>query len=179
MEPTAPGPPLGAEAGPDPLPPSALGSVLWEHGERLLCSWRTPQGFLAVTDLRCLGIWQHTELFRESEWREGPSFRWEEIEEPCVVLGRFVELRSDASIARFLVRDPEPVRVTIEHLRALGRRQAQSRQWSALGSAPVAPRSTVLDPLTSAAARVLCRFCGRPMDAGAARCPECAGPALG
>jgi hypothetical protein len=179
--------PLDATVGPDPLSADAIRSVDWMGGERLLCSWKTPHGYLALSNLRCVAIWRHYELFGAREWRSGPSFFFYNMAPPRLVLGRFVELREQVSElgsnSRFQVRDPEMVRGTIAQAMPAGLREWQERkrivEEERRRHKPPPPPPVVVREIVREVVRVPCRFCGRLMDDTALRCPSCGGPHLG
>jgi hypothetical protein len=176
--------PLSVEAGPDPLPTDAVRAVDWIGGEQVLCSWRTPHGYLVLTNLRCISVWKHLELFAPSEWRTGPNFFFFAMAPPGIVGGRFVELREagpdGGASSRFLVRDPEMVRGAIAGTLPAGRREWEERRRVAAAENarlrhPPAP-PVIVREIVREIVRVPCQFCGRLMDDTALRCPFCGGP---
>jgi hypothetical protein len=165
--------------GPDPIPPDAWRALELLGGEMPLEAWKTPEGYLLLTNLRCVALWRKRELFPPHYWRTGPEFYLYNMNSPRVLLGRFVELteqyEENGWIGRFLVRDPEGVAASISEAMEPGRqawaeRRARTeelmRSRARLRSERAAggPHRPVL---------VRCSYCGNLADASRRRCPSC------
>lgn len=167
--------------------PDQLSGEAWRafdpiDGEKVLNVWRTPRGFLVLTNLRCFGIRRELDLFGPPEWRTGPEFYFYNLKPPQVLFGRFVELSEEVSesgaVGRFPVKAPEAVAEAIAGAAGPGRdlwraRRAQTQQQilarkqlrtqrAAEGMPPI--------PLER------CRYCGNLVNANLRRCPSCGAP---
>jgi hypothetical protein len=168
---------------PDPLPPDAEAQVTLLEGERIVRSWRTGFGFLVMTNLRCVHVWQKPELFATPQWHTGPTFFFYNLAAPRVVARRFVELTEEHDIdiggARFLVREPDEVCREIDAARAPGRAEWEARSRRAEHElhrprpVPTPPGATVI---LREIVKVRCSFCGNLIDDSATRCPICGAP---
>ena len=153
------------------------------EGELLLRAWRSAQGFLVLTNLRCIGLSHHRELFPPHPWRAGPEFFFYNMNAPRVLLGRFVELSEqvdeNGQVGRFLVRDPESVVAEISAAQGPGEatwrdRREQTAELIRARQALRAARAAGSREVVS----VRCSFCGNRTDASARRCASC-GASLG
>jgi len=186
MPPEAWTPPPDEVTHPDQLDPAAFVQIDFLDGEKILHCWKLPRGFLVLTNLRCVRVWERRRLFEEAEWHTGPNFLFYNLRPPKVVAGRFVELsevhEENAGSSRFLVRDPEEVCAEIEAARTPGQaawaaRRAQARRE--LTRSPVSgppPGTTVVREVIHEVVKVRCRFCGNLMAVTDARCPSCGAP---
>ena len=169
---------------PDPIDPAAYAQLDLMDDETIARCWRTPHGFLVMTNLRCALLFRSHELFAPVEWRAGPSFFFYNLDQPAVVAGRFVELREreaeNGGELRVQVHDPRTVCAEIDAARPDGweawqrRRQAAAARSAATPPGDRIPSGTV--ELVREIVKVRCRYCGNLMDAEAPRCPMCGAP---
>lgn len=164
---------------PDPIPPDAWRAVDLLGGEMPLESWKTPEGYLLLTNLRCVALWRKRELFPPHHWSAGPEFFFYNLNPPRILLGRFVQLsekyEENGWVGRFLVRDPAAVVASIsaamepgreawaarrEHAAELMASRARLRAERAAGG----PHRPVM---------IRCSYCGNLADAARHRCPSC------
>ncbi len=169
---------------PDPIDQGARDELGLLPGESIARSWRTPIGFLVMTNLRCLHVWRRPELFANPGWRSGPSFFFYQMAAPWVVARRFVELSQGprggpTETSRFLVRDPMSVAHEIDAARPAGQAEWAARRARVAHQLPRLDRP-VPPPGTSVYVReivkIRCRFCGNLMDEAVANCPSCGAP---
>lgn len=164
---------------PDQIPPDAWRAVDLMGGEMALRAWRTPTGFLLLTNLRCIALWRRGELFPPHPWRSGPEFFFYNLQPPRLLLGRFVELSEEyeenGRVGRFAVHDPEEVVAAISAQLESGRgawaaRREQTeglmraRQRSRAERATGGPHQPVM---------VRCSYCGNLADVSRRRCSSC------
>jgi hypothetical protein len=164
---------------PDLIPPDAWRAVELLGGEAPLEAWKTPQGYLLLTNLRCVALWRKGELFAPHYWRSGPEFFFYNLKPPRVLLGRFVELEEEFEengwVGRFLVHDPEGVAAAVRAQMESGRQAwrerrahaeelVRDRQRLRAERAAGGRRRTVL---------IRCSFCGNLADVSLRRCPSC------
>jgi hypothetical protein len=169
---------------PDQIPPDAWGAVNLIDGELVHQVWRTAQGFLVLTNLRCVALGRRGELFPPHPWRAGSEFFFYNLRPPKVLLGRFVELSEEYNesgrTGRFAVRDPLGVADTIAAAIPPGRaawieRRAHAEELiEARKRLRAARTSGTLPPVIS----VRCAFCGNLTDASGRVCSSC-GAGLG
>jgi len=173
-------PPPDLETLPDPIDPAALGAVELLPGEHVRRCWRTPTGYLVMSNLGCTHVWRKAELFSKGEWQTGPSLLFYDLAPPAVLGGRFVALTEgvgdDAQTYRFLVRDPEEVAREIEDARPAGKaeweaRRAQTAQEMGRRQTPPPPPGTTV--IVREIVKVRCSYCGNLMDVADERCPSC------
>jgi hypothetical protein len=169
---------------PDPIPAHAWRAIDLLPGEMPFRSWRTGDGYLLLTNLRCVSLSHVGPLFSPHLWHSAPEFFLYNLRAPRVLLGRFVELSEEYPengwTGRFRVRDPATVVAEIaaaiepgrlawlqrrEHAEELLRAQQRMRSERAAGG----PRSPVM---------VRCSYCGNLADASRRQCPSC-GAVLG
>jgi hypothetical protein len=175
---------------PDQLAPAAAREFSPLDDERIVAVWRTHSGFLVLTNLRVVSLWQRAKLFDllgldGSEWHEGPDFFLYALAPPRA-LGRFVEVEGaaadEADRGRFLVQDPAAVAAAIAEEIPKGRALWEARrarvqaQVRALPTSTPSPPSGPVREVVRVVVRVPCRYCGCLMDEGAARCPTCGAP---
>jgi hypothetical protein len=177
-------PPPSQVTHPDQLPADAWRAIDLIDGEMPLRAWRTPQGFLVLTNLRCVALWQRGELFPPHPWRSGPEFFFYNLKPPRVLLHRYVELSEEFEengwVGRFAVADPEGVAAEISAAIESGRaawrdRRAHSEELIRARQRLRAARVAGSRP---ASAMVRCAFCGNLTNVSARRCASC-GAALG
>ncbi|MGB6501211.1 MAG: zinc ribbon domain-containing protein [Thermoplasmata archaeon] len=165
---------------PDQISPDALNHLDLLPGERLARCWRTSLGFLVMTNLQCVHVWQKLELFSQGEWHTGPTFLFYDMTPPQVVAGRFLALTEglggDSHSARFLVHDPNGVCREIEAARVPGRaewevRSALAKKTLGQPHAPAPPPGATI--IVREIVKVRCRYCGNLMDASDTHCPAC------
>lgn len=169
---------------PDPIPPDAWRALDPIEGELVFEAWRTPKGFLVLTNLRCIALRRDGEIFPPHPWRAGPVFFFYNLNAPQVLFGRFVELseqyEEEGRTGRFLVRDPAGVAAAISSAMEPGRaawqeRRQHTEELIAARKRLRAARATGgLPPVET----IRCSFCGNLTDASARRCASC-GAALG
>ncbi len=186
MRSPGPSPPPDEVTLPDQLDPRAFGEIDFLDGERVLRCWRLPHGFLVMTNLRCLRVWERRRLFEAPEWHTGPNFFFYNLRPPRVVAGRFVELseeyRENSGMSRFLVRDAVDACLEIEAARVAGysaweaRRAAAQRELTRSTVAGPPPGTTVIREVVHEVVKVRCNFCGNLMAVTDARCPSCGAP---
>jgi hypothetical protein len=173
-------PPGEVVTSPNQISPGALNELDLLPGERISRCWRTGQGFLVMTNLRCIHLWRKTELFSKPEWQTGPTFLFYNLAPPTVFAGRFVVLTEGsgdvATSSRFLVHDPEAVSREIEAARGPGRaewevRRARVTQELARPRRPPTPPGTTV--IVREIVKVRCNYCGHLMNATDAVCPAC------
>jgi hypothetical protein len=168
-----------ADTAPDPLPGAARRAIDLIEGEAILQVWKTPLGFLVLTNLRCLGLWQTLELFAPRAWRVGPEFFFYNLRPPTVVLGRFVELaeevREAGSVGRFAVHDPGAVAHTISAAMDAGRAAwaARREETERLIEARQQIRRQRAAGEAHPIVMVRCSYCGNQANAALHRCPSC------
>lgn len=176
-------PPEDSVTRPDQIDARALEELGLLYGERVVRCWKAAYGFLVMTNLRCVHVWHKPLLFARTDWHTGPPFFFYDLAPPRVVAGRFVELeRTDeveASVARFLVHDPEAVAGEIEAARASGRVEWEARRARVLADlrelGPPAPRpGTTL--LVREVVMVRCSYCGNLVELTRRLCPFCGAP---
>lgn len=149
------------------------------EGERVLRAWRTPQGFLVLTSLRCVALWRRGELFPPHPWRTGPEFFFYNLKPPRVLLHRYVELSEEfeesGRVGRFAVRDPEATASEISDAMDAGRAAWRARREATeeMIRARQRLRAARLGGGNSPPALVRCSFCGNLTDASARRCRSC------
>ncbi len=168
---------------PDPIDPGARDELELLGGERIVRCWRTPFGFLVMTNLRCVRVWRKAELFARPEWHTGPTFLFYNLSAPRVVADRFVQLSEGrdgtGASSRFLVRNPREVCQEIDDARSAGRAEWETRKESAdrelrrPRSLPAPPGTTVI---VREVVKVRCSYCGALMDTTASLCPACGAP---
>jgi zinc-ribbon domain len=173
---------------PDPLDPAAWTALALMDGETIRRVWKTGRGFLVLTTLRCILLWQRRELFRPTEWQSGPEVLLFDVRPPRVLFGRFLEISpaSPAGGAPIRVVVPEPEYVAeeigaslpearraweVRRHRALDLLAAEKRRHDQVVAAVRAGR-----PLPMVTVR--CPFCGNSIPATARRCPHCGAPSI-
>jgi hypothetical protein len=180
-------PPPEQRTAPDQLPAEAWRAVDLFEGELARRCWRTARGYLLLTNLRCLMLWQHHELFRSRDWEASPQVLLYNVQPPHVVLGRFVEVQAaydpaEGSI-RAAVADPNAVAEEIAAEVPRARAEWDRRRTQAL--AELAAHRARRDQIAAALAagrpvpipRVPCKYCGNLMPITARTCPTCGAPA--
>jgi hypothetical protein len=175
---------------PDQLDAGAAREFSPLDDERIVAVWRSRSGYLVLTNLRVVSLWQRPRLLdllglEEGGWQEGPDFFLYGLAPPRVI-GRLVELEGpaaeEASRTRFQVQDPAAVAAAIAEEIPKGRALWEARRARVLAqirSRSTAPSSSPRGPVREVVrvvVRVPCRYCGCLMDEGAARCPTCGAP---
>jgi len=169
---------------PDAIPPGAWGALELLAGELPLSAWRTPHGFLVMTNLRCIAVVRKSELFRPRPWHVGPEFYFYNLRPPRVLFGKFVELAEDYDengwVGRFVVQDPPAVVAEIMAHMDSGRAAWSARRahTEELIRARAQARAALAAPGPHAPVLVRCSFCGNLVDVTRRRCPYC-GAVLG
>lgn len=171
---------------PDQLPEGAWAALDLFTGEHVLDCWRTARGFLVLTTLRCLLLWQRREVLRRRDWEASPEVFLYDVRPPRVVLGRFVELEpassGHAGALRVAVDDPPSVAEEIARTIPRAREEwevrrnrivrdldLQRRRREQIASALAAGRPIPI-------ARVPCAYCGNLISTAARSCPFCGAP---
>jgi hypothetical protein len=173
-------PPEETKTSPDQIAPGALSELELLPGERISRCWRTGSGFLVMTNLRCIHLWRHAELFSKAEWHTGPTFLFYDLAPPRVFAGRLVVLTDgtgdEAPSSRFLVHNPGEVSREIDQARGAGRAEwevRRARELQELGR----PRPPAPPPGTTVIVReivkVRCSYCGNLMNDTDTICPAC------
>jgi hypothetical protein len=173
---------------PDQLEFGAWSALSLMEGERIRRVWKTGRGFLVLTTLRCVLLWQRREVFRPTEWQEGPEVLLFDVRPLRVLFGRFVEI-SPASPAggapiRVAVAEPEYVAEEIGASLPEARRAWEARRHKALAVLAAERRrhdqalAAVLGGRPLAALTVRCPYCGNSILASARKCPHCGAPSL-
>jgi hypothetical protein len=164
---------------PDQLPSEAWRAISLIEGEMLLQTWRSAQGFLVLTNLRCFGLWREWELFPPRSWHPGPEFFFYNLRPHRILLGRFVELSEEVpeagTVGRFAVHDPASVAWTISAALEPGRAvwRARREQTEELMEARRKIRAALAAGHAPPVVKVRCAFCGNLADATSRRCPSC------
>lgn len=180
FEPTPhPGPTGGPITTPDALPNEAWQAIDLIEGEAVLRAWRTPRGFLVLTNLRCLGLHEQLRILGPVAWGPGPEFFFYNLRPPTVLFGRFVQLSEEVeelgSVGRFAVRDPEAVARAIADALAAGRlawsARRQRTQELIRARAEARARRAAGEPNPEVMVR--CSYCGNLANAALRRCPSC------
>ncbi len=179
--------PFDLSTTPDPLSPEAWPALSLMHGEVIRRVWRTARGFLVLTTLRCILLWQRRELFRPTEWQAGPEVLLYDVRPPRVLFGRFLEVAPASSDGggpiRVVVAAPEDVAEEISASLPEARREWAERRSKALVFLAAEKRrhDQVLAAVGSGrpvpAATVRCAYCGNEMLLTARSCPHCGAPA--
>jgi hypothetical protein len=179
-------PPPGEVTRPDQLPEGAWLAVDLFDGERVLRCWKTARGYLVLTSLRCLLLWQRRELFQHRDWESSPEVLLYSVKPPRVLFGRFVEiapaLDPAGSVIRAGVADPAEVADEISASLPAARQEWELRRHRALGN--LAAHRMLHDRMTSAIAlglpppvpEIPCAYCGNLMPVTAKSCPHCGAP---
>ena len=176
-------PPSDAVTAPDQISPGALDQLGLLSDERIQRVWKTARGFLVMTNLRLIDVWYKAELFAKSEWHLGSSFFFYNLEEPRVVLGRYLELAEEyeesGGTLRFHVAHPAAVAAEIDAARLVGRKEWEARRLTARASArprlAAVPESTpvVVQQIVREVVKIRCSYCGTLMDVTSPNCPAC------
>jgi hypothetical protein len=173
---------------PDQLDSAARTALSLMEGEAIRRVWRTGRGFLVLTSLRCILLWQRREVFRPTEWQAGPEVLLYDVRPPRVLFGRFVEV-APASPAggapiRVVVAHPEYVAEEIAASGPEARRAWDERRRKALAFLAAEKRrnaaivAAVESGRPSATPTVPCPYCGNPVPVTARTCPHCGAPPL-
>lgn len=173
---------------PDQLPPGGWLVIDLLGREQILACWRTPLGFLVLTNLRCSLILRKVAIFHPKGWELGPQFFFYNLRPPRVVLGRFVELAEEFEeegglVSRIAVDSPRTVAEKISA--AIGPGQAEWARRRSASQRLIEARRRQREALARAFAtgapaevvRVPCAYCGCPMPVSSNRCPTCGAPA--
>jgi hypothetical protein len=180
-------PPPELATQPDQLPVEAWRALELFDDERLLRCWRTARGYLVLTTLRCLLLWQRREILQPREWEASPEVLLYNVRPPHVVLGRFVEVApaydDGGGVIRASVADPEGVAEEVAASIGAARRAWDLRRAHA--RADLAAHRHRHDEIAAALAdgrpipvpRVPCAYCGNSMPITARSCPHCGAPA--
>lgn len=164
---------------PDQIPIEAWRALDLFEGELPLRTWRTPHGYLMLTNLRCVALWRRGELFPPHPWRSGPEFFFYNLNSPRVLLGRFVELSEQfeegGRVGRFLVRDPAGVAAEISAALEPGRSAWRDRRehTEELIKARQQVRAARAAGNLRQVVKVRCAFCGNLTDVSARSCSSC------
>ena len=172
-------PPPSEVTHPDQIPSDAWRAFDFIDGEMLLQAWRTPKGFLVLTNLRCFALWREWQLFPPHPWHTGPEFFFYNMRPPHVLFGRLVELTEQyeeaGTVGRFVVRDPAGVAAAIAAALPPGqaawheRRQRTEELIRARQKIRAARAAGHAPPVV----KVRCSYCGNLADASHRRCPSC------
>jgi len=172
--------------GPDRPDPAAIRVVHLLEDERILRTWKTPLGFLVLTNLRCVEVVRRHELFGERDWELGPSFFFYDLVAPKVVLGRYLRLSEDHErnpvVAHLFVHRPLKVAQEIQIARLAGqnewlRRRARAEESYRRSRARwTSGNRVVIDSGAGEVVKVRCVYCGNLMDAVAGHCSSCGAP---
>ncbi len=177
-------PPPSQVTHPEQLPGEAWRAFDLMDGEAVLAVWKTPRGFLVLTNLRCFGMYLELDLFAPRQWRTGPEFFFYNVRPPTVAMGRFVELEEEVaeagSVGRFLVHDPESVAAAISAAVGPGRAawQARRQHTEEMLRARRSLRAQRAAGVDRPVVLVRCSYCGNTANAALRRCPSC-GATLG
>jgi zinc-ribbon domain len=171
---------------PDQLDSAAWTAISLMDGEAIRRVWKTGRGFLVLTTLRCILLWQRHEMFRPVDWQAGPEVLLYDVRPPRVLFGRFVEI-SPASPAggapiRVVVAQPEYVAEEIAASLSESRIAWDERRRKA--QALLAAEKRRHDEVIAAvrlgrpvpALTVRCPYCGNAIPATARKCPHCGAP---
>jgi hypothetical protein len=179
-------PPPEQSTQPDQLPPDAWRAVELIDEERLLRCWKTARGFLLLTTLRCIQLWQRWELLRPGTWVASPELLLYNVRPPTVLLGRFVEIApafdEGNGPIRVAVSDPLSVAREISDAIEPGRRLWQARRAKAVHDLEArrkrreAIAAAVLSGQPIPVIKVPCAYCGNSIPATARHCPYCGAP---
>lgn len=171
---------------PDQLDPAAWPAISMMDSEVIRRVWKTGRGFLVLTTLRCILLWQRREVFRPTEWQAGPEILLYDIRPPRVLFGRFLEV-SPASPAggapiRVVVAQPEDVAEEIVASLPEARRAWEERRRKAQAILAAEKRqhdrvlAAVLAGRPLPVLMVQCPYCGNSIPATSRRCPHCGAP---
>ena len=169
---------------PDQLPGEAWRAVELIDGEAVLNVWKTPRGFLVLTNLRCFGMFLELDLFSPHQWHTGPEFLFYNFRAPTVAFGRFVvleeEVQEAGAVGRFLVHDPPSVAATIAAALGPGRSawRARRQHTEEMLHARQSLRAQRAAGVDRPVVLVRCSYCGNTANAALRRCPSC-GATLG
>jgi zinc-ribbon domain len=179
-------PPFDLSTQPDQLDSTAWMALSLMDGEVIRRVWRTGRGYLVLTSLRCILLWQRREVFRATEWQSGPEVLLFDVRPPRVLFGRFVEVApaSPAGGAPIRVAVAEPEYVAEEIVAALpeARRDWEERRRKALALLAVEKRrhDEILAAMVAGRAlptpTVRCSYCGNSVPVTARNCPHCGAP---
>jgi RNA polymerase subunit RPABC4/transcription elongation factor Spt4 len=172
-------PPAYRPTEPDPVPPEAWRALGLLPGESPLAAWRTPHGFLVLTNLRCIALANRLQIFGPRDWHAAPEFYFYNLRPPRVLFGRFVELAEEYDengwVGRYAVVHPEEVARRIGAELAAGRVAWQARRshTEELARARAQARAEQAARHARQPVYVRCSFCGNLVDASRGRCPDC------
>ena len=181
-------PPPDQVTRPDQLPAEGWRALELLDGEHVLAVWRTIQGYLVLTNLRCVVVRRTEVLLRPTVWAAGPQFLFYNLRPPRVVLGRFVELAEEYEeqegglVSRIAVSDPRAVVAQIAEASRTGRaewaarRSESKRLMEARRRRREAVGLAVAGGGLSEAARARCTYCGNLVSVSSNRCPNCGAP---
>ncbi len=177
-------PPSDQVTTPDQIDAGALGEIGLLADERIARCWRTPAGFLVLTNLRCVHVYRRRLLFAPGDWHAEPSVFFYDMAPPRVLGERYVELAEATDEAPAMLRVPVPnvrsVRDEIAAARPAGRAEWERRRRSSEASvrrpAPAIGDPRVVHEVIREVIKVRCSYCGNLMDEGAPRCPACGAP---
>ncbi|MGI0129765.1 MAG: hypothetical protein ACREEC_06405 [Thermoplasmata archaeon] len=164
---------------PDQIRPDAWRAVDLLAGEAPLQAWRTPGGYLLLTNLRCVALGRRGELFEAHLWQAGPEFFFYNLRPPHILLGRFVGLEEEYPengwVDRFAVRDPPAVAAAILATMEPGRRAWQERRAKTEELLLARQRRRAQRAAGVGRPRVMvrCAYCGNLSDVSRRRCPSC------
>jgi hypothetical protein len=182
-------PPADQVTRPDQLPRAAWAALDLFAGERVFDCWKTARGYLVLTSLRCVLIWQRKEFLRARAWEASPEVFLYDVREPRVVLGRFVEIEPGSpdvgGALRVAVDDPPSVVEEIARSIPEARREWETRRNRILRDleAQRHRREEIASALAAGRpipiARVPCAYCGNLISTAARSCPFCGAPVAG